>query len=612
MKQLVFLRAIGRHRWWALTGVLASCVTAAATLGMFALAGWFVAESSRTGASRTEVGGTEVGGIDLAENQDLALVFSALSLTIIISNPGLMIRVLAVIRMMGRYIERIATHEATFGVLADLRLWLFRKLLPLAPARVGTERSGDLLARAVGDVDTLDGLYIRVLLPTMVALLVSAGALWMLHDVRPSTVSFIVWCLLLCGVVIPALSSLSCYRPGQRMTMQTALLRGRLVEVLQGMEALKVFGAESTRVSEIQAIDQRLATDQRRVNILTGASSAFSGIVAQGALIGVILIGAEESSPASPMVALTALLVIALFEMVTPLSVAYQQLGRIREAGHRVLALTDRPATVADPADAEALPARNDITFCDVSFRYTETTDSHARWVLKTVSFTVEEGEKLALIGESGSGKSSILSLLLRAWDPQEGEVQLGGVALSSMRLADLRSQIGLLSQRTEIFAGSLADNLLIAKPDAVPAEVSHALDVAGLTDFVASLPDGLDTYLGEGGSKISGGQARRVALARVILKDAPILLLDEPTEGLDRETEASVLEALTRFMADRTVIMITHHLEGLEHMDRALVLTDGEIAESGTVAELRIAGGPFARLWSYAHETPEIGGRSV
>ncbi|MEM7652645.1 MAG: hypothetical protein AAF220_05645, partial [Pseudomonadota bacterium] len=203
MKQLVFLRAIGRHRWWALTGVLASCVTAAATLGMFALAGWFVAEASRTGASRTEVGGTEVGGIDLAENQDLALVFSALSLTIIISNPGLMIRVLAVIRMVGRYIERIATHEATFGVLADLRLWLFRKLLPLAPARVGTERSGDLLARAVGDVDTLDGLYIRVLLPTMVALLVSAAALWMLHDVRPSTVSFIALCLLLCGVVIP-------------------------------------------------------------------------------------------------------------------------------------------------------------------------------------------------------------------------------------------------------------------------------------------------------------------------------------------------------------------------------------------------------------------------
>ena len=587
MTMAIFLSRLRRHLGWATLGTVASLMTVLAAIGLFALAGWFVAAAGAVEGDPTRAGAVA-----------LAIVVLGISV-----QASVGIRVLALIRMIGRYVERVATHEATFGVLADLRLWFFRAVIPLAPARLGDARSGDLLARAVGDVDTLDGLYIRVLLPSAVALVAVAVTLAGLGVVLGPVALSTAICAILAGLVIPALAQAAGRGPGARITRNMAGLRTEMVEMLQGMEALKVYGAEAGRISAVADLDQRLAADQNRMVRTAAIASGISGMISQGAFVLAVILGlhAVQAGTADiTLVAMAALAVLALFEAVTPLGAAYQQWGRIRDAADRLMEIAQRTPAVVDIGDAGREPGHNDLALDQVHFAYGE---PEARRALDSVSLQVRSGERVAILGQSGSGKTSILSLFMRVWDPEAGRVLLGGTDIRSIRLAALRARIGWLGQRTEMFAGTIRDNLLIARPDAGEDEISRAIGVAGLDAFLAELPEGLDTYVGEGGASVSGGQARRIALARVVLKDAPILFLDEPTEGLDAATEADVMRALSVFMQGRTVLMVTHRLEGIGLMDRIVVMEGGRIAEEGSPEVLRRAGGRYARLLAYVED---------
>jgi ATP-binding cassette subfamily C protein CydC len=268
--------------------------------------------------------------------------------------------------------------------------------------------------------------------------------------------------------------------------------------------------------------------------------------------------------------------VIAAFELVTPLPQALQMLGKTQKAARRIRQVTEMPPTITPAAQPLALPGCYDLQLNEVSFRYPEQQER----VLKNISLVIPQGGKVAVVGPSGSGKTTLLQLLMRYYDPEQGSVLLAGQDIRQFDADELMSCFGVLSQRSQLFAATIRENLLIARPDASLAELNAAVKAAGLENFIGYLPEGLETWVGESGVKVSGGEARRIALARLYLKNAPVLILDEPTEGLDRDTERDVFTALANFSKDKTVVMVTHREAGLGLVDVVYSMEQGVLRE--------------------------------
>jgi ATP-binding cassette subfamily C protein CydC len=294
---------------------------------------------------------------------------------------------------------------------------------------------------------------------------------------------------------------------------------------------------------------------------------------------------------APPQLAMLALFTLASFEAVAPLPLAFQQLGRTLAAARRLFAIVDARPAVEEPAGPSPRPDRFDIRIADLGFSY----PGAAAPALDGLSLDVPQGGRVAIVGASGSGKTTLFNLLLRFWTPDRGTIHLGGHDLAQYRGDDLRRYVTLVSQHTHLFDLSIRDNLLIAAPDASPARLEQACRVAQIHDFITTLPEGYDTWAGETGVRLSGGQARRIAIARALLRDAPVLLLDEPTEGLDGETEQALMESLDRLMVGRTVILITHRPVGLDWADQVLVMDQGRVLARGDASV--IAGATGAEL---------------
>jgi len=488
------------------------------------------------------------------------------------------LRVLALGRTAARYLERVTTHEATFRVLADLRLWFFARAIPLAPARLGGWRGGDLMARLVSDIDALDGLYLRLVTPTVVAVVTALGLAVVLGQLSPALAVIVIALLAVAGLAVPALAERAGRRVGAAQVAAGAGLRVAVVDFVQGMADLAANQALDRQAAVIAEAEGRHEAALRRQAVIGALGTAATQLIAQLALVAVVLGWAVVAPSAGdmPLVAVAVLVTLAAFEAVAPLPMAWQLLGRTMAAARRVREVAEAEPMVRDPApDRRAgVPTSSALVLEGVSFSY----PGADRPALDRVDLAVRDGGRLGIAGPSGAGKSTLLSLLLRFHDPDAGRLTLGGVDLRDLAVADLHARVGLLSQATSILAGTLRENLDIAAPDADEETLRDALERAGLGPFAAALPDGLDTWLGEAGVAVSGGEARRIALARVLLKDAPVLLLDEPTEGLDAETERAVLAALEPAMLGRTVITISHRPAPLAAMDRVVRLEEGRI----------------------------------
>lgn len=567
-----FLKPLGRYKLWLAAGFILSLATLAGSIGLLALSGWFI--------TATAIAGLASGA---------ALAFDFFS-------PGASIRGFAILRTAARYGERVVTHEATFRLLADLRLWLFEKAIPLAPTRLGGFKAGDLLSRLTADIDALDGLYLRVLAPAGIfAVAVITGcALMALVNIEIALIA--AGGLLLCGIVLPPLFALAGRRPGERMTGTMASLRETAVEGVQGVAELAAYGAAARQRAALGHASSMLAHQQQRMAHLTGLGAALTGLAGNLALWGALFIGAAAVSAGTltpPLLALLAFGLMALFEAAAPMPLAFQMLGKMRAAARRLTALASLTPATSAPAHPQPLPAGNRLAFSGVTFTHT----GAARPALAQIDLVLEPGERLAIIGPSGAGKSTLGDLALRFRDPDAGQVTLGGTDLRLLDPDAVLTRFAVVSQRTQLFAASLRDNLLIARPGASDEELWQALADAQLEEWIRDLPHGLNTVLGEGESGLSGGQARRLAVTRALLKNAPILILDEPTTGLDAETENRLAAALDRLMAGRSVLYITHQMKRLELMDQIIVLKDGHIAERGSPADLMAADGHYARL---------------
>ncbi len=512
------------------------------------------------------------------------------------------VRFFGITRGVLRYLERLVSHQTTFRLLARLRVWSYQRLEPLAPARLGGQHSGDLLARLVADIDTLENIYLRAIAPPAVALLVTAAmtAFLATYDWRLGVA--LATGLLTAGFVIPlTLRGLSA-RAGRKSVMVRGELTARAVDTVQGLADLLASNAAERHLAALHRLQQSFSQQQRRMAALSALQTALTSLVAGLTTLAILILAiplVRAGRLDGVLLAVLVLAALASFEAVQPLPAAFQHLSRSLTAARRLFELADAPPAVRDPATP--LPLPGDLSTGEVlrvenlRFRYT-LADPPA---LDGVSFNVPAGSIVALVGPSGAGKSTLVALLLRFWDYQEGSIHLAGHDLRAYAQDDVRHMISVVNQQTYLFAGTILDNLRLALPDLTEEEAQAALAAAELDSFVAALPDGLHTWIGEGGLRLSGGERQRLAIARAVLKDAPLLLLDEPTANLDPLTERAILRTLFTALPGRTTLLITHRLVELERAHTILVLQGGRIVERGPHADLLAARGLYWRLWA-------------
>ncbi len=482
--------------------------------------------------------------------------------------------VMAVLRLLGpirvalRYAERMATHDATFRALADLRVWLFRGIARGAAWGIGFRRSGDLLARLVADIDILDGVYLRILIPLVGALLIWPVLVWRAWDVDPHLAVSLAVLFALAAFAGPVVAARGAMRLGGRRAEAGAALRVAALDLLSGLREVRVFGAEGRMRAAIQAREAALHGAEHGIANVAANASALALLSGQAALLAVLIaIGTSGHAPAA---LLLLFLTLAAFEATGGLARAGSSLGQAARAATRLLEAVDTatPAEPVQPASSAGFALR----FEGVTFRWAVDRPP----VFDGLSIEIPEGSRVALLGPSGAGKSSLAALALRAAEPEAGRVTLGGVDIARIPTAELRANIGYLSQATHLFADTVRANLLLGRPEATDDELWQALETARIADVVRALPEGLDAWVGEGGAGFSGGQGRRLALARTLLSQAPILILDEPCAGLDAETERAFLATLNEVAVGRTVVLIAHRLIGIERLDRIWRLSAG------------------------------------
>ena len=571
---LHFLRLMMPHWKWMASGTCFGLIAISATVGLLALSGWFLSAAAHA-------------GMILVLGQNFNYFF-----------PSIGVRIFAILRTLCRYADRIVSHDATFRLLESLRVWFYKHLEPLAPSRLMEFRSGDILDRIVGDIDALDNLYLRVISPSVVALFLTLAVTIFLRQFDPLIALIALAGLVAAGGVLPALAGTLGAQTGKRLAGHLSRLRTDIVDGFQGLAELLVFDRDPSHLSALGADNLKLLRDQRKMAHIQGACAAAVTLLAGCAVIlclyrGALLVNRGELDGAA--LAMIALAVLGAFDAVMPLPAAYPFLGRTREAGRRLLDIVDASPAVAFPERSAGILRDHRVAFQHVGFRYRAELPA----VLTDVDFSIAPGQRVAILGQTGVGKSTLASLLARFRDPDHGRILVGESDIREMSEEDLRSTVVLVSQQAHLFNTSIRENLLLARPDAAETEIWDALDAVQLSQFVRSMPDGLDTWIGEAGKLVSGGQARRLTVARAVLRDAPIWVLDEPTEGLDGITEKSMLRTLRELTAGRTVILITHRLAELYHMDSILILENGRIIEQGTHETLLAGNTRYASLQS-------------
>ncbi|MBS1206195.1 MAG: cysteine/glutathione transporter ATP-binding protein/permease CydC [Proteobacteria bacterium] len=562
---LPYLALYKRHKWMLLLGVILAIITLLASIGLLTLSGWFLSASAVVG----------VAGL-YSFNYML---------------PAAGVRGAAITRTAGRYFERLVSHEATFRVLEHLRVATFSKLLPLSPAGLARFRQGELLNRVVADVDTLDHLYLRVISPLVGALVVIIMVMVGLSVLDVSLALMLGGIMLVTLLVLPPLFYRAGKPTGESLTTLRGQYRQQLTSWLQGQAELTIFGASQRYREQLENTELNWHDAQRRQSDLSAVSQALMLLISGAAVIVMLWFASGDvggNTQPGALIALFVFCALAAFEALAPVTGAFQHLGQVIASATRITQITDCPPDVTFPQVSMPVPERVTVQFKDLAFSY----PGQPQRALENIALSIAAGEHVAILGRTGCGKSTLLQLLTRAWDPQQGEIRLNDRPLSDVAEATLRSLISMVPQRVHLFSATLRDNLLLAAPQASDETLSAMLTRVGLEKLLND--GGLNAWLGEGGRQLSGGELRRLAIARTLLHDAPLVLLDEPTEGLDAETESQVLELLREVMKGKTLLMVTHRLRGLAFFDRIIVMDNGQIIEQGNHAALMAKQGRY------------------
>ncbi|MCL7379567.1 thiol reductant ABC exporter subunit CydD [Streptomyces sp. 35G-GA-8] len=546
--------------------VLGSCALGSA-VGLMAVSGWLISRAS--------------------EQPPVLYLMIAVTAT----------RAFGIGRAVFRYAERIVSHDAVLRMLADLRVSVYRRLERIAPAGLRETRRGDLLSRLVADVDELQDYWLRWLLPVGSALLVGVGAVGFTAWLLPEAGAVLAGGLLVAGVGVPLLSGVCARRAERQLAPARGLLATRVADLLSGVAELTVAGALKSRMRRTREADGTLTAIASRgasVNALGGGLSALvCGLtVAAAAYAGVGALA--DGRLAGVELAVVVLTSLAAFEAVTGLPLAVQYRQRSRRSAERVCEVLDAPVPVQEPERPAAAPVSPfPLEVRGLAARY----PGQRRDALSGFDLTLTAGKRVAVVGPSGSGKTTLAQVLLRFLDAREGGCRLGGTDTATLDGDTVRRFVGLCAQDAHLFDSSVRENLRLARTDATDDELRDALRRARLLDWVDALPAGLDTLVGEHGARISGGQRQRLALARALLADFPVLVLDEPAEHLDLATADALTTDLLAATEGRTTLLITHRLQGLDTVDEVIVLDGGRPVQRGTYAELAAEEGPLRRM---------------
>jgi ATP-binding cassette, subfamily C, bacterial CydC len=481
-----------------------------------------------------------------------------------------------VARVVLRYFERLVTHSATFRALADLRVWFFRGLAGNAAGGLGFRQAGDVLARLAGDVDALDGLYLRILVPLAGAVMLLPGLVVLLGRQGGAVATLVGVLFVLAAFVLPWVAARAALVAGSRLARAAAMLRIAALDALTGLREVRAFGAEGRMLAAVQGREAALLGAEHELARRTALAGAAALLCGQAAVL-VVLVGAGGTDRLWAVAGV--FLVVAAFEAIGGLPRAGALAGHAAASARRILEAAEAPPPVADPVRPAPLPQDATLRFEGVHFRW----QADHPPVFQGLTLEVPPGARVAVLGPSGSGKSTLAALALKLAAPQAGRVLLGETDVALLAVDDVRRRIGWLAQATHLFDDTIRRNLRLARPEADEAALWAALEAARIAEMVRALPAGLDAWVGEGGARFSGGEGRRLALARALLSPVPVLILDEPCAGLDAETERAFLGTLNEAAEGRSVILIAHRLTGVERLDRIWRLSGGRaVAAAG------------------------------
>ncbi|MBE7619811.1 thiol reductant ABC exporter subunit CydC [Komagataeibacter sp. FXV2] len=546
-------------RWQMALGLALSVAASLANFGLLFLSGWLLAAAAVAG----------LGGIAARNAFNLFL-------------PAVGVRFFATMRILARYLERLVTHDATLRLIGRMRAWSFERLAPQAPAILARQRSGDMLFRFVADTDRMGQFYLEVLLPICSAAICCVVSVAVVGAFSRSAALVLAVGLVVCGGVLPGVAGALSARAMRRISQQHDAMHADLTEMLQGMGEFMFLGAGQAMQARIAEREADIRTERRRVALIEGGVRSAMTVITMTSALGVLAVAdmayGTGALPAAclPMLALGGL---AAFDVLIPLPAAWQLLGQVHVAAGRVFTQCDTPPCVPAPARPRSPEAPFDLSLSGIGLRY----PGADHWALRHADLAVGQGEHVAVVGPSGAGKSTLVNLLFRFYDYQEGTARFGGVDLKDVDADVMARHIGVVAQDFHLFQGSIRRNLGIACPSATEEAMWHALRVAQLHAFVQAEPDGLDTLIGEGGVRLSGGQARRLAIAQVVLRAPPWVILDEPTEGLDAGTERDLMAALMQALPSRTTIVcITHNPAVAARMGRVVRVEGGRFHEAG------------------------------
>ena len=544
LRRLLLLAGVPRKR--VVLAVLLGALTILCGVGLMATAGYLISRAAERPA--------------------------ILSLTVAIVG----VRVFGLARPVARYLDRLSSHDLAFRALGRARHRVYERIEPLAPAQLRGDRQGDLLSRLVADVDSLQNLHLRGLGPPLVAVAASAVSVAVAAAILPAAGFVLAIGLVAAGLAVPAVGGLAARRGGREAAARGELT-AELIETLAGSAELAAYGRQDDRLHRLYSADRGLVRLARRAALADGAADGLRLVLTGATVAGVLAVAVSAHASGGldrVLIALLALLALASFEAIQPLGEAARELGETVAAGRRLLELIDREPAVTNPSDPLPLPAAPfTVALEGVRARYAPGEPP----ALDGFTLKLDPGRRIALVGPSGAGKTTVTNLLLRFLDPEHGRVTLAGSDLRAYRQEDVRSAIAVAGQDAHLFSTTIRDNVRLARPGASDQELEQALDAARIGDWVRSLPDGLDTLVGEQGRELSGGQRQRIALARALLADAPVLVLDEPTAHLDEPTAERLLEDILSASGERSVLLITHRPEGLDLVDEVVVLDGGK-----------------------------------